>query len=47
MEQNMIAVKNLSKEFKGQRVLKEVTMNIPENCVTGSWVPTVPESLRC
>ena len=39
MEQNMIAVKNLSKEFKGQRVLKEVTMNIPENCVYGLLGP--------
>ena len=39
MEQNMIAVKNLSKEFKGQKVLKEVTMNIPENCVYGLLGP--------
>ena len=33
MEQNMITIRNLSKEFKGQSVLKNITMEIPKNCV--------------
>lgn len=33
MEQNMITIRNLSKEFKGQNVLKNITMEIPKNCV--------------
>lgn len=39
MEQNMIEITNLSKEFKRQKVLKEITMNIPENCVYGLLGP--------
>lgn len=39
MEQNMIVIKNLSKEFKGQKVLKGITMAIPENCVYGLLGP--------
>lgn len=39
MEQNIIAIKNLSKEFKGQKVLKGITMAIPENCVYGLLGP--------
>ena len=35
MEQNMITIRNLSKEFKGQNVLKNITMEIPKNCVYG------------
>ena len=35
MEQNMITIRNLSKEFKGQSVLKNITMEIPKNCVYG------------
>lgn len=39
MEQNIITIKNLSKEFKGQKVLKGITMAIPENCVYGLLGP--------
>lgn len=39
MEQNILVIKNLSKEFKRQRVLKEITMKIPENCVYGLLGP--------
>lgn len=39
MEDHILVVKNLSKEFKGQKVLKEVTMKIPENCVYGLLGP--------
>lgn len=39
MEQNIVVTKNLSKEFRGQKVLKEVTMNIPQNCVYGLLGP--------
>lgn len=39
MEQNIIEITNLSKEFKRQKVLKEITMNIPENCVYGLLGP--------
>lgn len=35
MDKNIMVVKNLSKEFKGQKVLQGVTMAIPENCVYG------------
>ena len=35
MEQNMITIRNLSKEFKGQNVLKNITMEIPKNRVYG------------
>lgn len=31
----MITIRNLSKEFKGQNVLKNITMEIPKNCVYG------------
>ena len=31
----MITIRNLSKEFKGQSVLKNITMAIPKNCVYG------------
>ena len=31
----MITIRNLSKEFKGQSVLKNITMEIPKNCVYG------------
>ena len=33
MEQNMITIRNLSKEFKGQNVLKNITMEIPKKCI--------------
>ncbi len=39
MEQNIIEITNLSKEFKRQKVLKKITMNIPENCVYGLLGP--------
>lgn len=39
MEQNILVIKNLSKEFKRQKVLKEITMKIPENCVYGLLGP--------
>lgn len=39
MEQNIITIKNLSKTFKRQKVLKEITMKIPENCVYGLLGP--------
>lgn len=39
MEENIVVIKNLSKEFKQQKVLKEITMNIPENCVYGLLGP--------
>ncbi|MDO4338715.1 MAG: lantibiotic protection ABC transporter ATP-binding protein [Eubacteriales bacterium] len=35
MNQNLVEIKNLSKEFRGQQVLKNITMSIPENCVYG------------
>lgn len=35
MESDIVVIKNLSKEFKGQEVLKEITMHIPEKCVYG------------
>lgn len=35
MQRNIIEIRNLSKEFKHQKVLKEITMKIPENCVYG------------
>lgn len=39
MEDHIMVVRNLSKEFKGQKVLKEVTMKIPRNCVYGLLGP--------
>lgn len=39
MEQNILVIKDLSKEFKRQKVLKEITMKIPENCVYGLLGP--------
>lgn len=39
MNQNIIVIKNLSKEFKGQPVLKNISMTIPENCVYGLLGP--------
>lgn len=35
MGQNIIEIKNLSKEFHRQPVLKNITLSIPENCVYG------------
>lgn len=35
MNQNIIEVKNLTKEFRGRPVLKNITMAIPCNCVYG------------
>ncbi len=35
MDKNIMVVENLSKEFKGQKVLQGITMKIPENCVYG------------
>lgn len=35
MNQNIIEIKNLSKEFKAQKVLENITMAIPEHCVYG------------
>lgn len=34
MQQNMITIRNLSKEFKGQSVLKNITMEIPKTVYT-------------
>lgn len=39
MNQNLIEIKNLSKEFKGQPTLKNITMAIPKNCVYGLLGP--------
>lgn len=39
MQQNIIEIRNLSKEFRGQPVLKNITMAIPENCVYGLLGP--------
>ena len=39
MNQNLIEIKNLSKEFKGQPVLKNITMAVPESCVYGLLGP--------
>ena len=39
MEQDIVVIKNLSKEFKGQKVLREVSMKIPEHCVYGLLGP--------
>lgn len=43
----MITIRNLSKEFKGQNVLKNITMEIPKNCVYGLWGQTARENPRC
>ena len=39
MDNNIIVIKNLSKEFRGQKVLKGITMEIPENCIYGLLGP--------
>lgn len=39
MSRNIIEIRNLTKEFKGQPVLKDVTMAIPQNCVYGLLGP--------
>lgn len=39
MNRNLIEIKNLSKEFKEQPVLKNITMAVPENCVYGLLGP--------
>ena len=39
MQQNMIETRNLSRQFKGQTVLKDITMKIPKNCVYGLLGP--------
>lgn len=39
MNQNIIETKNLSKSFKGEQVLKNITMEIPKNCVYGLLGP--------
>lgn len=39
MNQNIIEIRNLSKEFKGRPALQEITMAIPENCVYGLLGP--------
>lgn len=35
----MIEIKNLSKEFRGQQALKNITLSIPKNCVYGLLGP--------
>ena len=44
MEDHIIVVKNLSKKFKGQKVLKEVTMKIHWREDHKSWKPQVYQS---
>lgn len=39
MEQNIVVIRNLSKDFKGQKVLKGINMEIPQNCVYGLLGP--------
>lgn len=39
MESNIVAIRNLRKKFRGQEVLKGITMNIPENHVYGLLGP--------
>lgn len=39
MDKNIMFAENLSKEFKGQKVLQGITMKIPENCVYGLLGP--------
>ena len=39
MDKNIMVVENLSKEFKGRKVLQGITMNIPGNCVYGLLGP--------
>ena len=39
MNQNIIEIKNLSKTFKKQTVLKNISLSIPENCVYGLLGP--------
>lgn len=35
MEHFLLETKNLSKNFKGQQAVKQVSLKIPENCVYG------------
>lgn len=39
MNQHILEIRNLSKEFKGQTVLKKITMTVPYNCVYGLLGP--------
>lgn len=39
MNQNIMEIKHLSKQFKGQLVLDDITMKIPQNCVYGLLGP--------
>ena len=39
MGENIVEIKNLSKEFRKQEVLRGITMHIPENCVYGLLGP--------
>lgn len=39
MSRNIIEIRNLSKNFKGQPILKDITMAIPKNCVYGLLGP--------
>ena len=39
MEPNILEIENLSRSFKRQQVLKNITMNIPQNCVYGLLGP--------
>lgn len=39
MESNIVTIRNLRKKFRGQEVLKGITMNIPENHVYGLLGP--------
>ena len=39
MSQNIVEIKNLSKTFKKQTVLKNISLSIPENCVYGLLGP--------
>lgn len=47
MNQNIIEVKNLTKEFRGRPVLKNITMAIPCNCVYGLLEQTAPGNPHC
>ena len=39
MGENIVEIRNLSKEFRKQEVLRGITMHIPENCVYGLLGP--------
>ncbi len=48
MEQNMITIRNLSKEFKGQNVLKKHYNGNPQKlCIWTFWGQTARENPRC